>query len=302
LPKLTVGISLKNPGRFLIFAVQSVFAQTYQDWELLLLDDASTDGSLEFATSLADDRVRVLSDGQSRSLAIRLNEMIHMARGEYFVRMDADDLMHPLRLQKQLDFLQQASEDTVLGTWAYSLSHDNVVLGIRKPVNRQKTGFAARLSFIHPTVMAPVRWFRRNPYLETPVAHWSEDAELWCRATGHSRFVTLQEPALFYREPSALSFEKSLGMYHASMNILQERYRNPRYRYLCSLTGEMFKLWGSGILDGLGKGHLLIRKRYRCLDGAGLEQATEIVRDIMRTSLPIRSRVLDDSRAGSASA
>lgn len=230
---------------------------------------------------------------------MRLNEMVRMARGTYFARMDADDLMHPRRLQKQLDFLEQAPENTVLGTWAYSLSHDNEVLGIRKPANRQRDGFAARLSFIHPTVMAAVSWFRCNPYLEKPIAHWSEDAELWCRATGHSRFVTLQEPALFYREASTVSFEKSLGMYHASMNILQERYRNPRYRYLCSLTGEMFKLWSSGVLDSLGKGQLLIRKRYHRLDIAELENANQIVREVIGTSLPARNRVPDGCKTGS---
>lgn len=297
--KVTIGISFKNPGHFLRLAVQSIFAQSYKSWELLLLDDASTDGSLDFANGLNDNRIRVLSDGQNKSLAVRLNEMIHLARGEYFARMDADDVMHPLRLQKQVEFLSQAPDDTVVGSWAYSLSLKNTVLGIRTPVNRQKTGFAARLSFIHPTVMAPVRWFRQNLYLERPVSYWSEDAELWCRTTTHSRFVTLQEPLLFYREASGVSFEKSLGMYHASIHILQERYRTPQFRYLYLLTGELLKLWATGILDAIGRPNWLIRSRYRTLPRAEAEEATAILQQLSGIDLPEKTHGIDDSRGRS---
>src|SRR6516225_8834217 len=101
-PDVTVGISFKNPGPYFPLALQSVFAQSFTNWELLLMDDGSTDGSVEFARSLRDPRVRVCTDGYCKNLNVRLNELVSLAGGRYFVRMDADDAMHPDRLKRQV--------------------------------------------------------------------------------------------------------------------------------------------------------------------------------------------------------
>jgi len=103
-PLVSVGIPFLNPGPYLDLAVRSVFAQTYPNWELILVDDGSTDGSYERATAIQDPRVRVLRDGQNKGLPARLNEIVRLAKGELVARMDADDAMHPLRLAKQVGF------------------------------------------------------------------------------------------------------------------------------------------------------------------------------------------------------
>ena len=101
-PQITIGISFKNPGKYFRLALQSIFAQTFTtNWELILVDDGSTDDSLILVKSLEDERVYVYSDGQSKGLNVRLNQMIQLANAPYFVRMDADDIMHPQRLEKQ---------------------------------------------------------------------------------------------------------------------------------------------------------------------------------------------------------
>ena len=99
-PVITVGISYRNPGPYFRLALQSVFAQTFEDWELILLDDGSTDGSADMAHSIRDSRVRSLSDGHSRGLNARLNELTSLAQAPYFARMDADDVLHPERLKE----------------------------------------------------------------------------------------------------------------------------------------------------------------------------------------------------------
>src|SRR3954454_21211634 len=113
-PELTIGIAFRNPGQDFAIALQSVFAQSFADWELMLCDDGSTDGALEFARSLDDPRIRVINDGRSRGLAPRLNQMVLLARSNYFFRMDADDIMHPDRLLRQLAVLQRSG--AVVGT------------------------------------------------------------------------------------------------------------------------------------------------------------------------------------------
>src|SRR5512136_1054483 len=81
-PRVTVGIPFYNAGQTLADAVRSVFAQTLTDWELILLDDGSTDRGLEFARSIDDPRVRVVSDGRNLRLAARLNQIAEFARAE----------------------------------------------------------------------------------------------------------------------------------------------------------------------------------------------------------------------------
>ena len=177
-PDVTIGISFKNPGQYFTLALQSVFAQTFTTWELLLMDDGSSDGSTELVQSLRDPRVQVLSDGASRSLSVRLNELVGLAKGRYFVRMDADDAMHPDRLQRQVETLEKENRSTVVGSAAYSIDRDSTVIGYRPAAPRQRLGFSARHSFHHPTVAGPISWFRQNPYSECPVYNRAEDAEI----------------------------------------------------------------------------------------------------------------------------
>ncbi len=94
-PLVTVGLPVYNPGSFLSWAIRSVFAQTYSSWELVVVDDGSTDGSLERLRKIEDPRVRVLTDGKRRGLPYRLNQVLEEASGDFIARMDADDLMDP---------------------------------------------------------------------------------------------------------------------------------------------------------------------------------------------------------------
>src|ERR1039458_8099996 len=128
-PKVSIAICFRNPGRDLDVALKSVFAQTFEDWELILLDDGSTDGSLEFVKSLSDDRVRVFSDGLARMLPVRLNQSVALARAPFYFRMDADDVMHPDRIAVQYDELKRRSGDIVIGSAAYSIDIHNRVVG-----------------------------------------------------------------------------------------------------------------------------------------------------------------------------
>jgi len=102
---VTIGIPFLNARRSLAAAVRSVFAQTHSDWELLLVDDGSSDGSIDVVRRLDDPRVRLVRDGSHRGLCARLNQIAATARGTYLARMDADDVMHPERIERQLALL-----------------------------------------------------------------------------------------------------------------------------------------------------------------------------------------------------
>jgi glycosyltransferase involved in cell wall biosynthesis len=263
-PRVTVGIAFRNPGRYFEPALNSVLLQTFTDWELILVDDGSSDESLTLARSLKDPRVRVYSDGLSKRLNARLNELVTLARAPYFFRMDADDIMHPERLERQLAELLRHGNDTVIGSSAYSIDSQSNIVGFRQCRNNL-SGFAAHLSFIHPSVAAATEWFRRNPYSESFIFHRSQDAELWCRTAPHSKFINLPEPLLYYREAGVFSYENYLGSQLGLIFLLRTRFCQPRWRCFAGMAKGLGKVFSVSAFDALGLGDIVVGRRFKRL-------------------------------------
>src|SRR5690242_7757702 len=200
---VTIGIPFLNARRYLADAVRSVFAQTHGDWELLLIDDGSTDGSIEVVRHLDDPRVRVLYDGSRRGLCARLNQIASLAQGAYLARMDADDLMHPERIELQLNVLRADPTIDLVDTATFSVDDDLTPLGVRgdRPLDSRPEVVLRNGLLIHPTVMGRAEWFRSNPY--DPVYVRAEDRELWNRTCATTKFARLGQPLFFYREGRA---------------------------------------------------------------------------------------------------
>jgi glycosyltransferase involved in cell wall biosynthesis len=276
-PSISIGISFKNPGNYFTLALQSIFAQTFIDWELILIDDGSSDDSLTMAKSLKDSRVRVHSDGESRGLNIRLNQLVQLAKAPYFLRMDADDVMHPQRLEKQYQALLQHDENTVIGAAAYSIDADSQVVGLRPICTQQKSGFAARHSFIHPTVAASTKWFRRHPYSENFVFQRSQDAELWCRTTNCTKFINLPEPLLYYRESGTFSFKNYLGTSLGLLHIIHTYHADRRFSFLYLFLRQLVKLAIAAVIDCFKASNLLVATRYQALYSSDLKTAITVL-------------------------
>ncbi|UZD38718.1 glycosyltransferase [Capnocytophaga ochracea] len=196
---VTIGLPFYNAEKYLALAIESVQAQTYTNWELLLLDDGSTDNSLSIAQSYAqkDSRIRVLSDSKNRKSGYRHNQAAQLTKTKYLAKMDADDIMHPNRIARQVEILETHSEIDVLGTNAYIINDDNKVIGMRYPIDSEERLEQVK-DFMQPTIMAKTEWFLANPYDIEAIR--LEDAELWYRTHSKYHFVRLNEPLLFYRE------------------------------------------------------------------------------------------------------
>lgn len=164
---VTVGISFYNAERFLDDAIRSVINQIYSEWILVLLDDGSVDNSLGIAAKYSgESRIKIISDGQNKGLIYRLNQLISMCNTKYFARMDADDIMHPERLQKQIDFLEANPLVDIVGSWAYSIDINNKILGILKTIKNPKSlsNVLEHSCFIHPSIIGKTSWFKKNQY------------------------------------------------------------------------------------------------------------------------------------------
>jgi len=200
-PLLTVAMPIYNAGVHLRLAVLSVLGQTFANWELLVIDDGSTDNAVGSIADLDDDRIRVLSDGSNRGLAARLNEAIDLAQGDYFVRMDQDDVCHPERFAKQLAFLEENKNVDLVGARCVTLSEAGELLG-SLPWSPQSGGLSDRpwLGFDvpHPTWFGRVQWFRRHRYA-SPGPYCCEDQELLLRTHESSQFFIVPAFLLAYR-------------------------------------------------------------------------------------------------------
>lgn len=282
-PTVTVGLSFNNPGRFFKLALQSLLSQTFQDWELVAIDDGSKDASLAMAASIQDSRIRLFSDGRGKGSNVRGNELVAKARGKYFFIMDADDVMHPERLQVQHQYLERSSPNTVVGSFAYAIDAEDRVLGMKPAPLRQHYGYEARHSFINPTVAAAVSWFRANPYSEEFFYHRAQDAELWCRTTRHTTFVNLAQPLLFYREVGNVSLQKYVGSAIGLINVLYDHYRYPTPRFLMLVALELARSGVTAAAYSTALWQRMIQSRYLPLNPGQKQEAHRILEVIRRT-------------------
>jgi glycosyltransferase involved in cell wall biosynthesis len=193
MPRVTVGLPFFNEQRYLGDAIRSVLAQTFADFELLLVDDGSQDDSLAVARSFSDSRIRVLADGQRRHLPARLNQIVREARAPFVARMDADDLVHPTRLARQLAVLGADPCCDVVGTWAVLVDARRRVFAVSETAPLPPTPRQALVHGIvpHATVLGRRAWFVANPYDEMLTR--AEDRDLWCRSVTSTRFCVVPE-------------------------------------------------------------------------------------------------------------
>ena len=164
---VTIAIPFLNGSLTIRAAIQSVFAQTHDKWELLLMDDGSTDDSLQIAKSVRDPRVRVTSDGVRRGLVARLNQAAELADSPLLARMDADDLMHPERLARQVEYLRAHEHVDLVGTGLCTIGPDDRPVGMRSVAASQLRLKGLQHGYLHATVTGRTGWFRANPLPST---------------------------------------------------------------------------------------------------------------------------------------
>lgn len=197
-PLVTVAIPVYNAGHYLAYAIQSVLNQTFTDFELLLLNDGSTDDSLKIIHSFTDPRIRLIDDGENKGLIYRLNQSINLAGGKYYARMDADDIMHPERLRKQIDFLESNPDHDLVGSAFYLIDAENNISSAGQlPADPRMSDIINNRAFLHPSVTAKVEWLVNHPYDQRFVR--IEDKELWLRTVSSATWCNLSEPLMFYR-------------------------------------------------------------------------------------------------------
>jgi glycosyltransferase involved in cell wall biosynthesis len=267
---VSIGLSMHNAADTIVPAVRSLLAQTFADWELLLIDDGSSDGSAELARSFGDKRIQVFAEGHQLGLAARLNQAIDLARGRYFARMDADDIAYPERLARQVAYLQAYPEIDLLGAGMMVFEDDGKPVGVF-PSRATHAEICARpfsgFYLAHPTWIGKLEWFRRWRY--DPAWRKAQDQDLLLRAYSTSRFAALPELLVGYRQ-DALSIRKSrLGRYYFSRSIVRVARRDGRMpRAMLAVAGQAVKLGYDAFAIAIGISRTLLRHRAAAFNAA----------------------------------
>lgn len=208
-PKVSVLMPVFNGENFILKAIESVLCQSMEDFELLVLDDGSVDGTANIISSIKDDRVKIFRHENS-GLPATLNKGIALSKAEYIARLDHDDIMLPDRLAKQCSFLDQNRNIGMVGTWAQIYVGEEPVERFHKhPCSAQ----AIRLHllfdnpFVHSSLMIRKSIFEvAGCYTEDPDRLPPEDYELWSRFSRHCDLANIPDVLTIYREvPSSLS-------------------------------------------------------------------------------------------------
>lgn len=289
-PALTIGLPVYNAAPWLEDTLRSVFAQTFGDWELLVVDDGSTDASVAIAQGVRDPRLRVFTDGRHRGLAARLNQIVARARGALVARMDADDLMHPRRLELQIEFLRTHPEVDGVGCGLLILDRRDRPCGIRILPADHAAICRDPLKGIgigHATLVARTEWLRRYPYDERNLH--CEDWGLWFASYAESRFANLEQPLYFYRDVKSFRLAKYVRDKRSLVRFLWREGR-PRFgagRTGLEILGQYLRMLAYlfSIIPGMKS--LLLRRRNQPLDEPQRRAFELTLRQVRSLGLPL---------------
>jgi len=194
-----------NAERYLEEAVRSVLNQTYTDFELIVTDDGSTDGTLDILRQFAQEDARLVIDSRPNTgYLVALNEMLARAQGEYIARMDADDIAMADRFERQVAYLDAHEDVVCLGTAVAIIDEKDRVFGECYTEGMtddevQRRLLAGRTSICHPTAM-----YRRDVVMQLggyhPEYYAAEDLDLWLRLAEVGKLAVLPDILLHYRD------------------------------------------------------------------------------------------------------
>lgn len=203
-PRVTVLMPVFNGEDFLRAAIESILNQTFSDFELLIIDDGSTDASQSVAASYGDPRIRLEANDKNLGLIATLNRGLKLAQGEFIARMDADDISHPIRFERQIAYLDAHPEIGGCGTWFEKVTPEGTTI-MRMPQSPSLIRLFLLFDnpFLHSSMML------RRGLLEAHGLRFdadyphSEDYDLWVRCSTLTDMANLPEVLVRYRDHPA---------------------------------------------------------------------------------------------------
>jgi glycosyltransferase involved in cell wall biosynthesis len=235
MPELSILMPVYNSGRYVIECLKSLQCQTLSSWELIVINDGSSDNSIKLIKEFGlGNKIKILNNKSRKGIAYSLNRGIKHARGELVARMDADDLCEPDRLERQTSIFKSNPSLILCGSNARIIDSNGIVIAkTNMPCSYHEIQALNLICncFIHPSVMFRGRWLKNinQPYDESYST--TQDWALWNSAIVSGPCLNLQEPLIRYREhPNSVSAKKRKEQIFNSLRVQR------RYMEMLSLT------------------------------------------------------------------
>jgi glycosyltransferase involved in cell wall biosynthesis len=200
IPLVSVLMPVYNGEKFLREAIDSILIQSFTDFEFLIINDGSTDTTETIILSYDDTRIRYEKNESNLKLIATLNKGIQLCTGKYIFRMDADDISHFQRIQKQVAFMESNHEIGICGSWFEAFGEvENTIVKYKETHDEIMTKMLYQCHFCHPSIIIRRELFEGlELYFDENYSH-AEDYEFYLRAAKKWKFHNLQEVLLKYR-------------------------------------------------------------------------------------------------------
>jgi glycosyltransferase involved in cell wall biosynthesis len=233
---ISILMPVKNTEKYIYDSVQSILSQTYKNFELIIIDDGSTDKTVEIIEGIKGERIK-LYKRESKGLIEQLNFGLQEANGEFIARMDADDIAFPDKLQLQIDFLLQNTDIQVVGTNFCFIDENDKILMIKKlPEHHRDIEFMMPIidSVLHSSILTYKNvLFDSGKYSNE--YRYAEDIELFLRLISQGyKMYNLQKPLYKYRitdKPQGYYETQKLNHYKSGLKYLDNFYKEKNGSY-----------------------------------------------------------------------
>jgi glycosyltransferase involved in cell wall biosynthesis len=220
--KVSVVLPVYNGSKYLGLAIDSILTQSFKDFELIVVNDGSTDASGEVIGSFNDNRLKVITNPTNVGITKSLNIGVKAATGKYIARMDSDDISEPIRLEKQYEFMERNPKVGVLGSNINIIDTEGNFIRFKgRPItnNEIKFYFVINNPFVHSSVMVRKVCFDTLGFYDEDFKY-AQDYELWQRFSIKYRMRNLKRPLLKWRSNrEGISYTKTANQYHFAKKV-----------------------------------------------------------------------------------
>lgn len=197
-PKITVILPVYNCELYIQTAVESILNQTFTDFELLIIDDASTDATVAILKKFDDSRIQLIQKPVNLGYTHSLNYGLKLTKGDYIARMDADDISYPERFDQQIAYLETHPEVVVCGT-TYKIVGNAKRITLPESHQSIKIGLLSGNCICHPSVMIRKKVLDDFSFQYDTSKEPTEDYDLWVRLLSLGKLHNIQEVLMEYR-------------------------------------------------------------------------------------------------------
>ena len=220
-------------------AVNSILNQTFRDYEFIIIDDGSTNGSRDYLMGITDERVKIIYNHKNIGITKSLNIGLRVARGKYIARMDADDISMPTRFEKEYYFMEKHPEVVVCGTMVDTIDEKSNISkrSKRKQKSEDMETYRIKMVFMNPGPWHPTVFFRHEILLKNKILYdenliYAQDYGMWETISHYGIITRLQEVLLLYRK-----HEKQISIARRDEQIRCDKM--VKRRILTALLGDV---------------------------------------------------------------